>query len=404
MSKSEKLTRVNIANKSYRALKGIPVYITPHLQSLLAGKKKKDGTDLYTNLTTRGFSGGKHLLETLQKKHGSRLSVILSHQNCDMSNSKVTLDFEKFSQLSRKKFFAVYRETGLQSARDFLQQEFPGDFPEGQQPTPKAKEVKLVLNDLPASVDSLSRRDQKKVPSQIAALAMRDPNFAYQVLKATEEFNESAKVAVRELVAKIGQEKQPAKAMLELSEFMNQWNLIQVTSLLGILRTRLQTIETFEEMIHNDKTYELAGDKSIHRVLEKSMWLIDDDYWIVASNKSLRKFIGDELAEKHSIYAKKRPDFACASFGNKLILIEIKRPSVELTKTELDQIEDYLMVIRKYKAHVYSPIEAYLVGNTISEEARERAELRKGLELMTYQDLLEKCRARYTEYLRIVEV
>jgi hypothetical protein len=133
------------------------------------------------------------------------------------------------------------------------------------------------------------------------------------------------------------------------------------------------------------------------------MWLIDDKYWIVQSNKSLREFIGAELEKKDRKYQHRRPDFACATFGNRLIIIEIKRPSIQLTKKELDQLEDYLVLIKKYKGQVYSPIDTYLVGNTISDEARERAALRRGVELLTYQDLLETCRHRYQEYLKIVE-
>jgi hypothetical protein len=115
----------------------------------------------------------------------------------------------------------------------------------------------------------------------------------------------------------------------------------------------------------------------------------------------LREFIGEELEKRDKKYSKRRPDFVCATFGNKLILIEIKRPALEITKKELDQVEDYLVVLRKYKGKGYSPIEAYLVGNTISDEARERASMRS-VTLWTYQDLLESCRHRYQEYLRIV--
>jgi hypothetical protein len=402
MAKAKKLLKIAIANKSYQALTSIPIHVTPELQYSLSRKKKKDGTDLFTNLLTRGFSGGKHLIETLKERYGKGLNVVLSHKESHVSDSTITIDFNKFGQTSRKKFFSMYRETGLQSANEFLQGEFPDVFDKGKT-GPAAKEVRKVLRNLPISVESLSQRERKRVPSQVAALVLKDTEFTYRVLKATEGFSESAKLAVRELISKIGSEEQPAKAMQELTDFMGHWNLLQVTSLLGILRSRLQTIETFEGMIHSEETYELFGDNSIHRVLEKSMWLIDDEYWIVASNKSLRTFIADELQAEDEVYAKNRPDFACATLRNKLILIEIKRPSIELTKRELDQVEDYLMVVRKYKAKSYSPIEAYLVGNKVSHEARERAELRKGMEILTYQDLLDKCRARYNEYLRIVE-
>ena len=175
---------------------------------------------------------------------------------------------------------------------------------------------------------------------------------------------------------------------------------MQITSLLQIIKKRLNDIDIFEKMIHDEKTYEINTDKSIHRILERSMWIIDDSYWIVQSNKSLREFIGKEVEKIHS---KKRPDFVCVNHGNKLVILEIKRPSLELSKEEIDQVELYQRIIRKHKSQNYSSIRIILIGNTISEEAREVVELRKNIEIMTYQDFLESCRKRYEEYLKVVE-
>jgi|Deesub1362B_J571_1020462.scaffolds.fasta_scaffold06079_4 hypothetical protein len=48
-------------------------------------------------------------------------------------------------------------------------------------------------------------------------------------------------------------------------------------------------------------------------------------------------------------------------------------------------------------------VDIILVGNKISGEAREIVGLRRGVKLMTYQDLLENCRRRYQEYLDVLE-
>ena len=191
--------------------------------------------------------------------------------------------------------------------------------------------------------------------------------------------------------------------MQELSDLMDKWNLYQITNLVNILKTRLETIETFEQMIQDEKTYEINTDKSIHRVLEKSMWLIDENYWIVQSNKTLRTFIGDEIIKLNPEYQNKRPDFACVNRENKLIIIEIKRPLIELKQKEIDQAELYMRLVKKFKGQKYSSIEVYLVGNKISNEAREISEFRRGIQLKTYNDLLEEAKKRYQEYLKIIE-
>jgi hypothetical protein len=215
------------------------------------------------------------------------------------------------------------------------------------------------------------------------------------ILKAGKKL----KISFQELIGKISKENDD-KSMDKLCDLMDSWSLMQITSLLQIVRKRLNDIDIFEKMIHDEKTYEINTDKSIHRILEKSMWIIDDSYWIVQSNKSLRTFIGDEVEKKHS---RKRPDFVCVNHGNKLIILEIKRPSIDLGKEELDQAELYQRIIKRYKGQNYHSIRIILIGNTISDEAREVVELRKNIELKTYQDFLESCRKRYEEYLRVIE-
>lgn len=206
------------------------------------------------------------------------------------------------------------------------------------------------------------------------------------------------KISFQELLKKIS--KESYKSIDELTELMDVWSLVQITSLAQIVKKRLNDIEIFEKMMHDDKTYEIKSEKSIHRILENSMWMLDDKYWIVQSNRSLRTFIGEEIEKK---YSKKRPDFVCVTHSNSLIILEIKRPSVELKKSELDQAELYQRLIKRYKKQKYNLIKVILIGNKISNEANEIADLRKNLEIMTYQDFLERVRDRYKEYLDVVE-
>ena len=337
--------------------------------------------------------------------------MVLSEDSSSIENKTVTINYERFSYIARRQFFSVYREYGLKAALDFLRQEFNAEFSKEvvEELRPK-KESRKVFKNLSQAIEDLPQKDQDKIPGQIAQLIQKlikeQPHqYIFSLLSAIDESlrgsNERMRVSFKEIVLKIS--KEPSKAMQELSDLMDNLNLLQVTSLVNILRNRIETISTFDEMIHNDKTYELKSDKSIHRVLEKSMWIIDDEYWIVQSNKSLREFIGAEFIKKDKKYEKSRPDFACVTFGSKLIIIEIKRPSIELKKRELDQIEDYQLIIKKYKGKEYTSMEIFLIGKKISSEARDRANLRRGITLMTYQDLLERCRQRYEEYLKIIE-
>ena len=210
------------------------------------------------------------------------------------------------------------------------------------------------------------------------------------------------RVAFQELLSKISQEE--PKSMMELSDLMKQWNLHQITSLSNIVKNRLDTIGSLEEAIHKEETYELKEDNSIHRILEKNMWLIDERYWIAQSNKSLRTYLGDAMMKEDAEFKLKRPDFVCVKKSEKgIIILEIKRPSIELKKKEIDQAELYLRLIDKYKGETGLSVEVYLIGAKISNEAQEVVKWRKNITIKTYQDFLEDCRNRYREYLKISE-
>lgn len=394
--------KVNIKNKSYKKLSTQPIYITSQLKKQLEDSKTKYGTR-FELLETYGFKGGKHLIQHLQEGLNRSFDLVLTHEPSKIEGNKVYIEVLKFRAVNELLFMALYSETGNKAASNFLKTEFPGVFKEDIQNVPTKKEIVKVLDNLSESISILPQKQKKEVPEKILQLIQEeDPNFVFQILSAVCGTSERFKLELKTLLQKIPKDKNSTKGLEELGEFMDKWNLHQITSLLSIVKSRLQTIETFEQMIHDDSTYEIRGDKSIHRVLEKSMWLVDDKYWIVSSNRSLREFIGKELEKQDEGYAKKRPDFVCVNYEGKIIILEIKRPSIELKKEEMDQAELYLRMIKKYKSDRKS-VEVILVGNKISEEAMDLSEIRTAIKIQTYQDFLEKCRARYEQYLTIVE-
>ncbi len=269
---------------------------------------------------------------------------------------------------------------------------------------------KEILETIPEEVLEFIQNNPKATIKLISAIKIEkldddDIEYLKQLIeilsKSVLRANKKLKLSFQELLGRITKEKH--EGMDKLSELMNTWSLVQITSLTQLIQERLNAIEMFEKVIHDEKTYELKSNSSIHRILEKSMWLIDENYWMVMSNKSLRTFIGDELVKIDAVYKDKRPDFVCVQAGKKLIIVEIKRPSLEIGKKELDQIELYLRLIKKYKGENYSSINAYLIGNKISQEAREVLEFRTGIKLLTYQDIIESNRYKYQEFLKIVE-
>lgn len=296
-----------------------------------------------------------------------------------------------------------------------LEWEYNEDFDVNLEEVSDKKEKKQILQSIEGTGDS-------GLPEEILEFIKKFPDFTKKLIaldldnKKPEEILEvmnmtadaiSAsgdrfRVAFQELLSKISKEE--PKSMMELSDLMEKWNLHQITSLSNIVKTRLDTIESLEKAIHKEETYELKEDNSIHRILEKNMWLIDERYWIAQSNKSLRTYLGDEMMKEDAEFKFKRPDFVCVNKSEKgIIILEIKRPSIELKKKEIDQAELYLRLIDKYKGEPGLSVDVYLIGAKISKEAQEVVKWRKNITIKTYQDFLEDCRNRYQEYLKISE-
>ena len=196
--------------------------------------------------------------------------------------------------------------------------------------------------------------------------------------------------------------KQKARALQDLALLLEGWSLNVVTNVAQQVQSRLETIELFETQVQDPRTFEINGDNSIHRILERAMWLVSEEYWLLHSNKTLRKQIGDEMSKRDKKkFGKKRPDFVCGTVGNRLIILELKRPSHQLTVEDLNQLETYLAVAKKYfKA---TSMRGYLVGSSTDDELERRMDFRKGSDILHYSNIIDSTKKRYHEFLKSLD-
>lgn len=212
------------------------------------------------------------------------------------------------------------------------------------------------------------------------------------VTQTDQSFRSAFRKVIRELP------KQTNQAVEDLSELLKTWSLKQVTAISYQVIERLETLKLFKERVLDDKTYEIRGDNSIHRILERAMWIVDERYWLLHSNETLRKIVEKELPKKDKKYKDKRPDFVCGTVGDKLIIIELKRPSHTLEIEDLNQLETYLSIIEEHDA--ISSFEAYLVGRKVSDELRRRIKYRGSqFKIRTFSQLIDDTEKRYSDYL-----
>jgi hypothetical protein len=260
---------------------------------------------------------------------------------------------------------------------------------------------------LPSTAPPISARK----PSALAEVIAREvdldgiPDDDYQrfiaVVRATSDVFARADDAYSAAFAKVVGRlpTQRTQALGELSDLLESWSLLQITGVSREVKSRLATLSLFKSQIENEDTYEIRGDKSIHRILENAMWILDENYWLLQGNSSLRKFIGEDLVKKDDPEGRLRPDFVCGNVEGRLIIIEIKRPSKVLDIDDLNQLETYFAVADRHSTS-YTAHEGYLVGKSLSPDLKTRLKFRRGMKVLTYSGLIENTERRYKDYLK----
>jgi len=225
-----------------------------------------------------------------------------------------------------------------------------------------------------------------------------------EILKDISDLLSKTDAGFRQAFADVVQHlpKQGKRAVEDLAELLKTWSLKQITSISNQVIERIQTLELFKDRVLDDKTYEIRGDDSIHRILERAMWIIDERYWLLHSNETLRKIVGNEVVKANKGNEKKRPDFVCGTVGDKLIIVELKRPLHPLTIDDINQLENYLSIIeQKFSAKSF---ECYLIGKTISADLKSKMKYRGNqFRVRTFTDIIDDTEKRYKEFLKAMQ-
>jgi ribosomal protein L40E len=238
-------------------------------------------------------------------------------------------------------------------------------------------------------LDAISEDDLPRLGETIGAVA--------QIMLGVDE---NHRRAIKELVAKLP--KQGAKAIAQLSELMEELTVGQIAAVASEVRRRVGLLNLFKERVVDERTYEIRGDGSIHRLLEKAMWIVDDRYWLMFSNQQLRTVVTKELEKEDQRHKLERPDFVCGAVDNRLIVIEIKRPSHTLDVADLNQLERYVVLCKKYEN--YPSFDAILVGSKPSDDLRATMQVRREtFKVRTYTQLVSDTERRYSDYLTALE-
>jgi len=193
-------------------------------------------------------------------------------------------------------------------------------------------------------------------------------------------------------------------------DLLKQMKLSTINSLVTHITSRLSFIALFERVIHDEKSYEIRGENSVHNLLKQNMWIIDRNYSILYENTTLKKILIEKWGETLlGRQGQERPDFLCmtndegSSGSNRIIIIEIKKPSVKLTMDHFTQLMEYRSILQKYSGKKIDEYKCFLVGRELSDLLQSTDLSNSGFVTKTYTDFIQEARQFYKEYRKIVE-
>ena len=194
-------------------------------------------------------------------------------------------------------------------------------------------------------------------------------------------------------------------------EVFLQWladmDAIEASRYLEIVRERLVIIDELQQRV-DENEYE--------RVLEKyifdHLWLLDPAWERATQYQSMEERMQNAI-DRVPIRNREevRPDIRYRRISGMHVIIELKRPSVSIRKTAIeDQVNDYIGAVKqeidKDPEERRYPIEAIsLLGklpinwNNPDTRARDEESLRGyGIRVMTYNELINRARSAYAKF------
>ncbi len=167
---------------------------------------------------------------------------------------------------------------------------------------------------------------------------------------------------------------------------LEEFGLLEIALVGRQANRRHAFLDYLQQLVDNPKTDE----KTVHRVMEYSLWLFGAEYSLMASNRTLKSVVQDFLDRQYRGKRElERPDLLLSqNVTEQLLLIEFKRPAATVGLDAYQQAARYRHELGR---HFDAPIEIIVVGgqrgSDISQEYVERLTT-----VTTYQAVLAKAR------------
>jgi hypothetical protein len=150
----------------------------------------------------------------------------------------------------------------------------------------------------------------------------------------------------------------------KFAEALDEFGLVDLSQIAQQAKQRLRFLDFLDQLSSSSDTDEQV----MHKAIEQNLWLLGNDYGLLASNKSLKRIVEDALSKAYSgKRASERPDLLLSSnIQQQHVLVEFKKPSITVAFDHYQQATKY-----RHELGNYLPpnIEVLIVGGRLDASA-----------------------------------
>lgn len=254
-------------------------------------------------------------------------------------------------------------------------------------------------------------RDETDVLNKLEHIIARDPDFLIKILSYTNigkltnaSFEAIDKLGLRVYEIKAENLEFLLKKLSEAGEdelknfvsILNQLRIGQISTIAELVRKKISIIKLLETLIKQKNTKEIE----IHKLLESNLWLLNNNYDLLKSNKSLSDYLSANIKDDPELG--KRPDLIIKMFlqdPHHVVLVELKRPSVKLKAEHIGQLLGYKGIIENHNPSI-KIIDLFLLGYDVDSNMPREL---KDLSVDLLENIINKKRNEFDEFLKIIE-
>lgn len=168
---------------------------------------------------------------------------------------------------------------------------------------------------------------------------------------------------------------------------LREFGILDISLIANQATARLNFLEKLQSLVDNENTLE----KDLHTALEKNMWVFGVTYSLMASNQTTNHIVEKYLGEKFKgDRANKRPDLLLNNgIGDKMLLIEFKKPSLQLEREHEAQATEYRDDLLLYFPN--KSIDILVIGKKVNPKISVQ-QTQPNLKLMSFTELILNAR------------